>query len=279
MVRRGSLPPWIEVEGYLTRLPWLELAIRKAHSLRKRYYMGRARARDRRSPLALRNFERKVYSQHGEDGIIAEIFRRIGEGGKYAVEFGIEDGSECCTRLLFETRGWAGLLIDGSPDHAAAARRLYAGQPVRVLERFLRVEDILATFAEAGVPPAPDLLVIDVDGNDYWLWERILQAHRPRVVVIEYNGRWVPPREWIMPYDPAHRWDLSLAFGASLESLAKLGSRHGYQLVACGFAGINAFFVRADQVGDHFPDAGKGSAYHYAAPLYGTGFGHPIFTR
>jgi hypothetical protein len=279
MAGRDSLPPGIRVEGYLSRFTPLDFAIGKFHALRKRYYLWRTRARDRRSPRGLRNFERKISSQYGEDGILAEIFGRIGEGGKYAVEFGIEDGSECCTRHLFEARGWAGLLIDGSPDDAAAARRLYAGRPVGVLDRFLRVENILPTFAEAGVPIEPDLLVIDVDGNDYWLWEKLLEVYRPRVVVVEYNGRWVPPRQWIMPYDPAHRWDSSVYFGASLESLVRLGTRHGYHLVACGLAGVNAFFVRANQLGDHFPDADRGSAYHYAAPLYGSGFGHPIRRR
>jgi hypothetical protein len=213
MPGHDSLPPWTKVEGYLARFPPLDLAIGKVHAQRKKYYLWRQRVRDRRCPRGLRNFERKVSSQHGEDGIIAEIFARIGEGGKYASSSASRTAPECCTRHLFEARGWAGLLIDGSPDAAAAARRLYAGKPVGVLARFLRVEDILPTFAEAGVPVEPDLLVIDVDGNDYWLWEKLLEVYRPRVVVIEYNARWVPPRRWIMPYDPAHRWDSSVCFG------------------------------------------------------------------
>lgn len=103
-----------------------------------------------------------------------------------------------------------------------------------------------------------------------------MSSYRPRVVVIEYNARWPPPTEWVMPYAPSHRWDGSVRFGASLESMAKLGEAHGYSLVACNLAGNNAFFVQRDLLGDHFPDHDKGTGYHYAAPLYGSGFGHPV---
>jgi hypothetical protein len=174
-----------------------------------------------------------------------------------------------------EARGWSALLIDGSPEYVASARSLYAAKPVGVLERFLTVETILDVLAEAGTPRDFDLLSVDVDGNDYWLWEKILSAYRPRACVVEYNGRWPPPTRWVLPYDPSHRWDLSVRFGASLQSLADLGARSGYALVACDSSGTNAFFVRDDLLGSHFPSAGRGASYHYAAPLYSPGFGHP----
>jgi hypothetical protein len=230
-----------------------------------------------RKPGTLYAHEWKKYSQNGEDGIIAEIMRRIGAGGKYLIEFGIEDGTECCTRRLLVEDGWGGLLIDGSPEYAEKARKMHAGQPtVQVVNSFITVENILDVFREAQVPHAPDLLVVDIDGNDYWIWNRILSAYRPRVVVIEYNARWLPPTEWVMSYSPTHCWDGTAQFGASLSSLAKLGSAHGYKLVGCTSDGVNAFFVRDDLVGDHFPDHDNGVAYHYAPPLYGRGFGHPI---
>jgi hypothetical protein len=273
---RRDLPFWTRVEGHLTGWSPLRQFITKYHQQRKKLAMWRARRRDRRSPTDLRNFERQIYSQYGEDGVIAEIFRRIGEGGKFAVEFGIEDGTECNTRHLFEDCGWSGLLIDGSPEYVASARALYAGRPVEVMNRFITVENILEIFREGRVPRDFDLLSIDIDGNDYWIWEKITTAYRPRVVVIEYNGRWAPPREWVIPYDPDFRWDGSVYYGASLESMARLGASRAYRLVGCSFAGLNAFFVRDDHVGDHFPTAGRGAAYHYTAPLYQPGFGPPV---
>ncbi|CAN5626373.1 hypothetical protein BH23PLA1_BH23PLA1_43390 [soil metagenome] len=271
-----DLPFWTKFEESLTRRPLMRASAVKFHQQRKKYHHWRQRRQDRRAPADLRNFERKIHSQFGEDGIIAEIFQRIGEGTRYAVEFGIEDGSECNTRYLFEHRGWFGLLIDGSADHVAMAQARYADRPVRILERFLTVENILDIFTEASVPVEPDLLSIDVDGNDYWLWEKLLLAYRPRVVVIEYNGRWIPPVCWVMPYNPEHCWDGSVYFCASLEALARLGAAHDYQLVGCSMAGGNAFFVRRDQLGDRFPSAERGPRYHYSAPLYARGFGHPI---
>jgi hypothetical protein len=270
------LPFWTRVEGHLSAWPPAWRAIQTLHQLRKRASIRRARRRDRRCPSNLRNFEARVFSQYGEDGILAEIFARIGEVGKFAVEFGIEDGRECNARRLIEERGWSALLIEGNRPYSEAARARYAGRPVQVMQRFLAAETILATLAEAGVPAEFDLLSIDVDGNDYWLWQTILAAHRPRAVVIEYNGRWPPPKVWVMPYDPNHRWDSSVAYGASLAALERLGARKGYTLVACGFAGVNAFFVRDDLLGDRFPTAGRGARYHYKAPLYEPGFGHPV---
>jgi len=275
-VPSSALPFWTRMEGHLTSSPLLNWAIVKAHQQRKKLGFYRQLRRRRRDPLNLRNFQRKVTSQNGEDGILAEIFRRIGEGDKLAVEFGIEDGTECCTRDLFESRGWSGILLEGSPRYAEAARTLFAGRPVKVVNRFLAVETIAATFAEAGVPREPDLLVIDVDGNDYWLWEAILEGFRPRVVCIEYNARFAPPVQWVMPYAPAHVWDGTVYFGASLESMDRLARAHDYRLVGCEDRGSNAFFVRVDLVGDHFPDSGRGTAYHYAVPNYALGFGHPV---
>ena len=275
MQTHRKLPLLASIESRLTAWKPLERVLDKLQQQRKKVHRLRQWLKDRHEPRSLRNFERKVFSQHGEDGIIDEIFRRIGEGQRFAVEFGIEDGTECNTRYLFEQRGWSGVLLDGSSDYAASARKLLEGRPVRVLDRFITTENIVSLFEEGGVPPEPDLLSIDVDGNDYWLWQAASKAYRPRVVVIEYNGRWVPPKEWIMPYDPVHRWDGSVYFGASLASFEKLGRELGYRLVGCDSSGGNAFFVREDLVGDHFPGIEGGTRRLYSAPLYARGFGHP----
>jgi hypothetical protein len=97
--------------------------------------------------------------------------------------------------------------------------------------------------------------------------------------VIEYNARWVPPTEWVMPYNPDHRWDGTVRFGASLQSYTNLGHLHGYTLVGCSSAGVNAFFVRNDQINGHFPMVRDEATDHYAAPDYTSGFGHPIRRR
>jgi hypothetical protein len=103
------------------------------------------------------------------------------------------------------------------------------------------VDDLIRGLA---LPHNLDLLSIDIDGNDYHVWEAITIIE-PRVVVIEYNAKFRLPMWWVMDYDPTHRWDGSDRFGASLESLADLGRRKGYRLVGCNILGANAFFVRS----------------------------------
>jgi hypothetical protein len=109
----------------------------------------------------------------------------------------------------------------------------------------VRRDNIARIFRENDVPQDLDLLSIDIDGNDYWIWEA-LAAYRPKVVVIEYNATLGPQRSVTIPYDDDHVWTLDHYFGASLAALTKLGQRLGYALIGTESAGVNAFFVRRD---------------------------------
>jgi hypothetical protein len=104
---------------------------------------------------------------------------------------------------------------------------------------------------QAGFKDEIDLLSIDIDFNDYWVWKAV-NAVNPRVVVIEYNAMLRPPMSLVVPYEPTQRWDGSNYGGASLEALVRLGQSKGYRIVGCSFAGANAFFVRDDLCADHF---------------------------
>ena len=98
------------------------------------------------------------------------------------------------------------------------------------------------------MPEEPDLVSIDVDGNDYWIW-RALTGYRPRLVIVEYNGAIDPRERRVMPYTPGFRWDGTSDYGASLGALEELAAEKGYRLVHTELAGVNAFFVREDLVG------------------------------
>jgi hypothetical protein len=133
------------------------------------------------------------------------------------------------------------------------------------------IEQLLAAH---GVPRNCDLLSIDIDGNDYWVWSAN-QQWQPRVVVIEYNASIPPDQKWVMQENPNHRWDGTNYFGASLASLVALGRKRGYTLVATNSTGVNAFFVRDDlATPDRFLDPAV--HYHYSSPRYGPYLGgHP----
>ena len=221
------------------------------------------RWKKRRRPDSLVHSAARVYSQNDEDGMLLEVFKRIGEGTKYAVEFGISSGDECCTRNLIAHHGWGGLVMDGSEANIARARQTYAPFPVRVGCHFITLESIVSLFRSYDVPQRHDLLVVDIDGNDYWVLGALLQHYQPRVIVAEYNGRWWPPTEWVMSYRPDHVWDWTCYGGASLTSLNKLCTAYGYRLVGCDPCGVNGFFVHRDELGDRFPDARYGVGYHF----------------
>ena len=202
----------------------------------------------------LRRREFRVSSQNGEDGLLAFIFSEIGVTNRRFVEFGVGDGRECNCANLAVWFGWSGLMLESDAAAARRARKHYdrlgrrAGNIVRVQRAHVTVENINETISDAGTRGEIDLLSIDIDGNDYWLWEAI-DAIEPRVVVIEYNASF-GLRSTSVPYDPGfvrfRRHRSGWYHGASLAALAKLGERKGYDLVGADSRGVNAFFVRAD---------------------------------
>jgi hypothetical protein len=168
--------------------------------------------------------------------------------------------------------GWPGVFLEADERAFAALERRYRGQAgVRTVRAAVEPDTVEALLRGAGAPEEPDLLVIDVDGNDYWIW-RALGAFRPRVVVIEYNGDLDPREPRVMPYTPGWEWDHTSGYGASLAALEALGAEKGYRLVHTELAGVNAFFVREDlagplPAGDEVP---RRSASHSLL-----GHGHP----
>lgn len=203
----------------------------------------------------------KLFSQSDEDGIIAEIFRRIGTTNRVFVEFGAEIGTENNTRALLEA-GWTGLWIEGNPDYVGSIKwnfrdRIRKGA-LRFVDRYVTRENINRLIGRpkfwggAGIRGEIDFLSIDIDGNDYHVFEAI-NVVNPRVVCLEHNHCHAPGAEYIMSYDPNYRWGAGRTdFGASLTSMAQLAGRKGYTLVGCALYGANGFYVRNDLIEGRF---------------------------
>jgi hypothetical protein len=204
-------------------------------------------------PLFLERFGFKVFSQNDEDGIIEEIFNRVKAADRTFVEFGVQNGLESNGHYLLH-KGWSGLWIEGDGKAVREIGRLFK-KPIEdkrlaVINAFVTKDNINTLiensyWGRGGMRKEIDLLSIDIDGNDYWVWEAI-RCVSPRVVVIEYNAKFPPNFEWVMEYDPAHVWRGDDNHGASLKSLELLAARLGYRLVGTNSTGINAFFVRKD---------------------------------
>jgi len=215
----------------------------------------------------------KVFSQNQEDGMIAEVFRRIGTTSRRFIEFGIEDGLECNSTFLL-MQGWTGTWIEGSKQSADKARMAFDSYPVQVLNQYITAANADESITGLAGSGELDLLSIDTDTIDYWIWQAI-KTVKPRLVVIEYNATWPPFIRKTVANDPHMRWDGTNYSGASLGALAALGREKGYCLVGCSLAGVNAFFVREDLVGDRF--CGPFTAEnHYEPPRYDLAgpFGH-----
>jgi hypothetical protein len=204
---------------------------------------------------ALAACERRVHSQNGEDGVVAELVRRLAPRS-FAVEIGTGDGNECNTRRLRE-RGWDVVMLDVDPH----------GSP-EVTRALVTAENVNALLAAHRVPYDLGLLGVDVDGNDLWLLLALDRSYRPAIIVIEYNATLGPADALAVPYRPDGVWDGTNHFGASLRALAVVARARGYALVYCESAGVNAFFVRRDLL-----DAGGlvevGVTDAYRPPRYG----------
>ncbi len=220
-------------------------------------------------PKKLNRYEHKVYSQTGEDGIIAEIFRRIGATNRVFAECAPGDGTENNTRFLM-TQGWTGFWVEGDSKRAQAISQKFAKfireGKLHFERELVTARNVESLFNKASLTADFDLLSIDLDRNDYWVWQGI-QRYRPRVVTIEYNAIFPPGCEWVVEDDPQASWDGSSNCGASLSALELLGARKGYKLVACSLSGVNAFFVREDLVGDRFLEPFT-AQNHYEPPRY-----------
>ena len=215
---------------------------------------GQARAQQiaMRDVTDLREAEFRVFSQYGDDGIVEHLVARIGvpRRAERFVEIGVEDYREANTRFLLVNRNWSGLIVDRGDAHvgAVSASPLMWRHDIHPVSAFVDRDNVNDLLREHGFDVDLGLLSIDVDGNDYWVWEAI--AAEPLVVVVEYNSVFGPDRAVTVPYaadfDRTRAHHSNLYFGASLRALARLAERKGYRLVGSNSAGNNAYFVRSD---------------------------------
>jgi len=221
-------------------------------SKRMQEALGRIEARQLRDlPAAdLHAAGFRVYSQWEEDGILQHLLRHVPISMNVFVEFGVENYTESNTRFLLMNDNWAGLVIDGSSRNIEFIKKdeIYWSHNLKAEQAFITRENINDLIRRNGIGGEIGLLSIDIDGNDFWVWEAI-DCVLPSIVVIEYNARFGAERAVTVPYDPgfvrfkAH--PSNIYYGASLAALCVLGQRKGYSFVGCNRAGNNAFFVRS----------------------------------
>jgi len=208
---------------------------------------------DKKNNFNINKFGIKIYSQNDEDGIILYILKHIGIKTKKFVEIGVENGTECNTTNLLKNFNWKGMQIEGN-------KKLYNDAKIqlkKILKKKINNLKLLNIFItkkninkilKKNCGKEVDLLSIDIDGNDFWIWKSI-NCIKPRLVIIEYNSFFGPILSCTIPYKPKFIWDYKNKrsyYGASLKALEKLGTQKKYTLVGVDGNGVNAFFVRND---------------------------------
>jgi hypothetical protein len=211
-------------------------------------------ARQAPPPDRLCEREFRVFSQFGDDGIIQYLIHHVRPLEDTFVEFGVGDYAEANTRFLLVNDNWRGVVLDSGAAGIRAIRRqsLAWRHDLRAVEAFLTRENADEVLGGLHLGPAPGLLSIDIDGNDYWVWEA-LTAFRPTIVIVEYNALFGCRRALTVPYRAdferfaAHH--SGLYHGCSLPGLARLAHARGYDFVGCNRHGNNAYFVDRERRG------------------------------
>ncbi len=213
----------------------------------------------------IKNFEEiefKVFSQFGDDGIIQYLIHNLDFETQIFIEFGVGDYTEANTRFLLINNNWKGLIIDCEQRYINYIKNeeIYWKYDLTAICNFVTCENINHIFENNGFKGEVGILSIDIDGNDYWIWESI-KAVKPVVVIVEYNSIFGLDFALSIPYSPKFQRTKAhfsnLYWGCSLRALERLGRKKGYYFIGSNSSGNNAYFVRKDKIGRLKPQTVK----------------------
>ena len=210
-----------------------------------------------RAYRSIQEAEFKVFSQFGDDGIIQYLITQtcIPPTQRKFIEFGVENYKESNTRFLLMNNNWSGLIFDASVEniHSIQNDSIYWKYDLTAVQCFIDRSNINDLIAASGFAGDIGILSIDVDGNDYWIWETI-EVVNPVIVIIEYNSVFGATRSVAVPYDPLFNCNRAhysnLFWGSSLKALCQLGERKGYAFIGADSHGNNAYFVARNKLGN-----------------------------
>jgi hypothetical protein len=220
---------------------------------------------DIKEKRTLSDYELKVFSQWGEDGIIQFLVDRINPECKLFVEIGVEDYKECNTRYLLIRDNWKGFAIDADEKRLGKIYQdeiiwKYDIQPIVSYVTKDNIDNLLKSYKIAG---KIGLLSIDIDGNDYWIWQAIRSAN-PDIVVCEYQSMWGFEHPVTIPYteefNRAEKKHHNIYYSCSLPALIHLATEKGYAYIGSNKVGSNAFFINEKYL-NLFEDIDKRISY------------------
>ena len=206
--------------------------------------------RQLKSPVkSFAEIEFSAFSQWGDDGIIQYLIEKLPLKNKSFIEFGVSNYFEANTRFLLLNNNWRGLVLDGSKENIKLIEEDTISWRYDLTARhlFITKDNINEAIQGAGFEKEIGVLHIDLDGNDYWIWECI-EGIDPEIVIMEYNSVFGNSGAISVPYDDSffvtNAHFSNLFFGASLKALCYLAEKKGYSFVGSNLHGNNAYFVK-----------------------------------
>jgi hypothetical protein len=207
-----------------------------------------------RSPLPdIADVQFRSHSQNQEDGVLLYIFALIGTTNKKVVEICAGNGIECNAAKSKSSiiTGWDSW-FDGNEQLIEIGKKYYAEnrdtawlQP-NLVHAWVTAENVSELILNHRFEGEIDLLSLDMDGIDYWVWKAI-ECISPRVIVLEFNWTWGTERSVTIPYRPKFTWDQKNErdaiqyYGASLPAFVKLGREKGYRLMVVNTGALTRF--------------------------------------
>ena len=211
---------------------------------------------------------KKYFSQSDEDGILEKIISRLGIKNAKILEFGVGDGRENNSLALI-AKGSESYWIGGEDlafDFQDSPKHHFKKEWV-TLDNIEELTNVALECLDSS-RNSIDVISLDFDGNDWHFINRLLESSvYPKIWICEYNAKFPPGSDWIMPYDEKHLWQGDDYFGASFTSFVKMFRKHKYFPVACSVQGANIFFVREINRGS-FLDIGIEENQLYQPPFY-----------
>ncbi|WP_216818601.1 hypothetical protein [Aliarcobacter skirrowii] len=215
---------------------------------------------------SLKDVEFKIFSQFGDDGIIQWLIHNIDIDNEVFVEFGVENYKEANTKFLMFNNNWSGFVMDGSKENIENLKKqdYFWRYNLKAKDVFITKENINDLLLEQNIESNVGLLHIDLDGNDYYIFDEI-NCLNPNILILEYNSLFGIEREISVPYrEDFYRTEAhysNLYFGASLKALHSLAYKKGFVFIGCNQAGNNAYFVRKDKVNSKIKEVSLQEGY------------------
>lgn len=215
---------------------------------------------------SLKDVEFKIFSQFGDDGIIQWLINNIEIDNEFFVEFGVENYKEANTKFLMFNNNWSGFVMDGSNNNINNLKKQDYFWKYNLIAKdvFITKDNINNLLLEQNINPNIGLLHIDLNGNDYYIFDEI-NCINPNILILEYNSLFGIDREISVPYredfnrTKAHY--SNLFFGASLKSLHSLAYKKGFIFIGCNQAGNNAYFIRKDKINSKIKEVSLEDGY------------------